>query len=241
MVYLILSDIHGNLEALKAVIGSFPDAKDTRVLCAGDVAGYGANPNECIELVRSLGAINVMGNHDAAVIGRLGTENFNRYAREAVDWTRKHLGTKEALYLGGLSMSRELGDVTLAHGTLHEPERFGYMLTGADAMRSFRVLTSKVCFVGHSHIPDVFILRGGKVLGTSRHPIKLSDGDKYIVNAGSVGQPRDGDPRACYCVYDTIGKEIEFKRVEYDIASSGRAIIKAGLPGYLAERLWLGK
>jgi diadenosine tetraphosphatase ApaH/serine/threonine PP2A family protein phosphatase len=241
MVYLILSDIHGNLEALKAVIGSFPDAKDIKVLCAGDVVGYGANPNECIDLVESLGAINVMGNHDAAVIDRLGTEDFNKYAQEAVDWTRKRLGAAQALYLGGLSMSRELDDITIAHGTLHEPERFGYMLTGADAMRSFELLTSKVCFVGHSHIPDIFILRGGKVFGTSKRPIKLSDGEKYIVNAGSVGQPRDGDPRACYCVYDTLSEEIEFKRVEYDIGSSGRAIIKAGLPGYLAERLRRGK
>lgn len=240
MLYLILSDIHGNLEALNAVVGSFPKAEDVRVLCAGDVVGYGANPNECVDIVKSLGAVNVMGNHDAAVTGLGSVENFNKYAAQAVLWTRERIANRQAKYLSELPMSRELDDITLAHGTLHDPREFNYMLTGADAARSFSLLRTKVCFVGHSHRPDVFISRGGKVFGTSKRKIRLEDNERYIMNAGSVGQPRDNDPRACYCVYDTITKEIEFKRVEYDIEASRDAIIKAGLPGFLGERLRTG-
>jgi predicted phosphodiesterase len=240
MVYLILSDIHGNLEAFRAVVDSFPDTAEKRVVCAGDTVGYGANPNECVHLIMSLGAENVLGNHDAAVLGTADIEHFNEYAAQAVLWTRDAIGSKEAEYLKGLPLVSETGPFTVAHGTLHDPEEFLYMMSGADAMRTFEIMRTQVCFVGHSHVPGIFILRGGKIYESSKKKVKLEDGVSYVVNAGSIGQPRDGDERACYCVYDTDKGEIEFRRVDYDLKSAHDAIIRAGLPRMLAERLLTG-
>lgn len=241
MLYIIISDIHGNIQAFDAVVKSFPDVHGRHVLSVGDTVGYGADPVECVALMSTLGAENVMGNHDAAVAGKTDTSFFNEYAKKAVIWTKENIGQRERDYLGGLPYVKELPELTLAHGTLHSPEEFIYMMTGADAMHTFEVLRTKVCFVGHSHMPAVYILRDGQLFESWKKRFKLEKGASYIVNAGSVGQPRDGDPRACYCVYDTDKKEIEFRRVEYDVRSAHHAIIKAGLPRILAERLLEGR
>ncbi len=241
MIYIVISDIHSNLQALRAVIGSFSGVDGMRIVCAGDTVGYGANPNECVSLVSSLGAENIRGNHDAAAIGETDIAAFNEYARDAVLWTRERLGGAEVSYLRGLLLVREAPEFEMVHGTLHEPEEFMYMMTGSDAMRTFELMRTAVCFVGHSHVPGAFILRDGKIYESVKNKIKLGSGAKYIINAGSVGQPRDGDNRACYCVYDTIKGEIEFRRVDYDIKSAHDAIINAGLPRVLAERLWTGR
>lgn len=241
MLYIVISDIHSNLQALRAVAGSLPRAAGMRIICAGDTVGYGADPNECVNLVSSLGAENILGNHDAAAVDKADTTFFNGYARDAVLWTKERLGGEQASYLKSLPLVKEDPEFEMAHGTLHEPEEFIYMMTGSDAMHTFGLMKTAVCFVGHSHIPGTFILRDGKVHESARKKIKLESGVKYIINAGSVGQPRDGDNRACYCVYDTAKKEIEFRRVDYDIKSAHDAILDAGLPRVLAERLWTGR
>ena len=241
MRYIILSDIHGNLQALEAVIESFPGGEKPVVVCAGDVVGYGADPDRCIESVISLSAMTVLGNHDAAVTGACNAHNFNRYAREAVFWTRKHISEEGRGYLESLPLILKEGPLTLVHGTLHEAERFRYMLTGADAMHTFEALNTKICFVGHSHIPGVFKFENGKALRLFKKEVGLEKESRYIVNVGSVGQPRDNDSRACYCIYDTGQEKIELKRVEYDTAKARQRIIDADLPEMLGDRLLVGQ
>ncbi len=241
MKYIILSDIHSNLEAFEAVVDSFAGGDDVKVISVGDTVGYGANPNECVEKIRSLGAVNILGNHDAAVIGKTDIDNFNTYAREAVFWTKEHLDQSGLDYLWGLPLIHEEPLFTVVHGTLHDPEEFNYMLSGPAAMHTFEILKKKICFVGHSHIPGIFIQRDGRPVQSYNTKIKIEEDAVYIINAGSVGQPRDDDNRACYCVYDADKGEVEFRRVEYDIKAAHDKIIEAGLPPILAERLWAGR
>ncbi|RKY42655.1 MAG: metallophosphoesterase [Candidatus Makaraimicrobium thalassicum] len=241
MTYIILSDIHGNLQAFESVISSFPKTDNSRIVCAGDVVGYGADPNECIELIMSLGAENVLGNHDAAVIDKTDISYFNENARKAVLWTRERLDRAGRDYLNGLPLVRENPSFTVVHGTLHDPAEFIYMQSGTEAMRTFEILNTKICFVGHSHVPGVFVYRDSGLYQSFERKISLEDGARYIVNVGSVGQPRDNDNRACYCVYDSSSGEIEFHRIKYDVISARERIISAGLPGALGDRLLFGR
>jgi diadenosine tetraphosphatase ApaH/serine/threonine PP2A family protein phosphatase len=240
MKYVIISDIHGNLPAFEAAQKTFPKGKSTEIICAGDVVGYGAEPVECIKKISAMGARNVLGNHDAGVLDKTDISRFNRRAAEAVLWTKEHLDRASLDFLRSLPYVLEEDLFSVAHGTLHEPKEFMYMMTGADAMHTFEVMKSKICFVGHSHIPSVFILRDGKLSQTFAKKITIKENSSYIVNVGSIGQPRDGDSRACYCIYDPEENKIEFRRVKYDIDTAADRIIKAGLPEILAERLFIG-
>jgi predicted phosphodiesterase len=241
MIYIVLSDVHGNLEAFNAAADSFPDAKEKRFISAGDVVGYGADPNECIEKMVSIGAVNIKGNHDAAVLGEADIAYFNANAAAAVVWTKEKLTKYSTDYLYSLPLVHEEELFTVVHGTLHEPEEFRYMLTNVEAEQTFEVLKKKICFVGHSHVPAVFSLKDGRISLSFKNKIKLEEDAKYIINAGSIGQPRDGDWRACYCIYDTDKNEIELRRVEYDVKTAQKKILDAGLPGMLADRLSIGR
>ena len=241
MKYIIISDIHGNLEAFDAAVASFPRGKDKVIVSAGDVVGYGANPGECIDKVISLGCKNVLGNHDAAVIDKTDITYFNETAAEAVLWTKEHLSQEGKRYLEGLPLVLEEKLFTVVHGTLHYPEEFIYMMTGPDALHTFGILKNKICFVGHSHIPGVFVFKEGRLYESFKKKLTLDKDAQYIINVGSVGQPRDGDNRVSYCVYDPRKKEIEFKRIEYDINKARKRIIKAGLPQVLGDRLLMGR
>lgn len=241
MKYIIIADIHSNLEALKSSIKSFPSRVNSKVISVGDVVGYGASPNECVDAALSLKAEGVLGNHDGASTGRTDFSNFNSHAKEAVIWTSENLTPKSRDYLNALPLTYEEDDFTVVHGTLHDAEEFNYMITATDALKTFSVLKKKICFVGHSHIPGVFMLKEGRLYQSYESEIELEPKARYIVNAGSVGQPRDGDPRACYAVYDTDEKKIKFYRVEYDIKTAHDKIIKASLPQVLADRLWVGR
>lgn len=241
MKYIIISDVHANMQAFEAVISSFPEKKDHRIVHAGDIVGYGADPNACVDLLKSLEADSVIGNHDAAAIGRTGLEKFNSHAVEAMHWTREELTMPACKYLATLPYVHEEDNFKVVHGTLHDPEEFKYMLTGSDAMRTFQILDKKICFVGHSHIPGIFILRKDKVYEMSKSEIILEKEAKYIVNVGSIGQPRDNDNRACYCVYDQDNNRISFNRVEYNVTEASDRIIRSGLPRVLADRLLYGR
>jgi predicted phosphodiesterase len=241
MIYVIISDIHGNLEAFNAVIESFAGIKAKKVFCAGDVVGYGADPEECIEKIKRIGAECILGNHDAACVDKTDIAYFNPHAREAVLWTKDVLSTAAKDYLKTLPYTCKNSHFTASHGTLHDPEEFIYMMSGADAMHTFELLKTQVCFVGHSHVPGVFSLKEGKISYSQNKSLKLENGFKYIVNAGSVGQPRDYDRRACYCVYDVDKCSIKFERIEYDVEEAQQKIIAAGLPAALAERLAYGQ
>jgi predicted phosphodiesterase len=241
MKYIILSDIHSNLQAFEAVIRSFSKKGYDKIICAGDTVGYGADPDACIEKISSLTDVNILGNHDAAVIDKTDASNFNTYARAAVEWTREHLSSEGHAYLNGLPLVHDRDDLTAVHGTLHDPEEFIYMMTDRDAMHTFEIMRRKVCFVGHSHVPGVFVLRKEELVYSEAGKIELEENAKYIVNVGSVGQPRDGDPRACYCVFDAEKGRIEFFRIGYDIPTAQKRILTAGIPAALAERLEYGR
>ena len=240
MRYGIISDIHSNLEALDAVIEALEDHGVDAYLSTGDIVGYGADPVACVERVRDLGTTVVGGNHDWAVAEKLSIDYFNAYAREAIYWTQERLSEAHLRYLRELPLTKRVEEITLVHGTLFEPSNFDYLLTSYDAHLSLQVQETKLCLVGHSHVPITFVL-DGTVTFTFESETNLSDVTKAIVNPGSVGQPRDDDPRASYGVYDTGTRTISIERVDYDIEGATSKILRAGLPEVLAERLWLGR
>ena len=243
MRYGVLGDIHSNLSALEAVLECFRAEGVERVLSVGDVVGYGAAPRECIELVRSADTRVVKGNHDAACVGELDLLTFNSYAREAVLWTRAKLSAEDKAWLAALPLVAHEDHCTVAHGTLAHPERFGYIQTTTDADPSLDAMELPVCFVGHSHVPVTLLRMGDDPLRTAYTldvEVDLSETVRALVNVGSVGQPRDEDPRAAYAIYDSQRASVCIRRVEYDIEREARRIREAGLPGVLADRLFLG-
>lgn len=240
MRYGIISDIHSNLEALEAAIGALSNEKIDTLFCVGDVVGYGANPIECIEKIKKLCSTIVCGNHDVACVEEEYVKRFNEVARAAAAWTRDILKEKEVSFLKELGVVFKNRDLTLVHGTLEEPEDFHYMFDGYEAEKTLNLMENRVCFVGHSHVPGIFLRKNHDLKYFYKEKTKFENGDKLIVNVGSVGQPRDGDPRLCYSVYDTQKRVIELKRVPYDIKKAQKKIFKAGLPSFLGYRLGEG-
>jgi diadenosine tetraphosphatase ApaH/serine/threonine PP2A family protein phosphatase len=237
--YGVFGDIHSNLAAFRAVWSAMSEAGVDATLCMGDVVGYGAEAKACIDLVREIDPVIVGGNHDLAVAGKLGLEYFNVQAQAAVVWTRRVLSDDDIDWLGSLPLTQVVGDVTLAHGTLHQPEVFDYMQTPYDAHLSFQELKTRTAFVGHSHIPICFF-DGMPITYSLERRIEI--GDRIcIANPGSVGQPRDEDPRASFALYDTDSRVLEIRRVEYDVGRTIGSILRAGLPILLGERLRVGR
>ncbi|MBI4575280.1 MAG: metallophosphoesterase family protein [Planctomycetes bacterium] len=241
MRYAIISDIHSNTEALRAVVDDFRAQQVDRVVCLGDVVGYGAEPRECIEMVRELSSMTIAGNHDWAAIEKTSIEYFNRYAKEATYWTREALTDEDKEWIQGLPLvEKPQEDIVLAHSTLYVPEAFDYIQTSYDAYLSFEALEGRVCFVGHSHIPITFF-QEDQITYSLDPIVRLPEQGKAIVNVGSVGQPRDNNPRASYGIYDAESRVVEVRRVDYDIEGACRKIIDAGLPEVLGERLKVGR
>jgi len=238
--YAILGDIHGNLQALEAV---FADAQDHGVdtfVCVGDIVGYNANPAECLERIRSSCVAVVRGNHDHYVSYDECLEDFHPLAASVIDWTRQQLSREQIQYLRNLRLSRMVDGFTIVHSTLDMPERWGYVIDVLDAEANFNYQTSSVCFHGHTHVPVVFE-RQGQVTRRSFSTYTTKLGCKCFVNTGSVGQPRDGDPRSSYIIYEPAKRRITLRRVPYEIEKTQAAIRAAGLPDRLANRLAHGK
>jgi len=240
MRFAIFGDIHANLHALQAVLADAQSQSTTHSVCMGDIVGYNAFPSECLEIVRGLDCPAVKGNHDeqASMVGE--QEGFNPLAEEAMNWTREHLSTAQKEWLRELRMQRQVRDFTIVHATLDTPHKWGYVFNQLDAAASFSYQNTAICFIGHTHSPKAFI-RDGSVRATPLDLIRVEPGKKYLINVGSVGQPRDGDWRSAYCIYDTASNEIELRRVEYDLGGAQKAIIEAGLPARLADRLAIGR
>ena len=237
--YGILGDIHSNLAALDAVVERLAQAGAERYLCVGDIVGYGADAEACVARVRELDPLVVGGNHDWAVAGRLSLDFFNAPARAAILWTRKALSRADTAWLGSLELSCVLDGITLVHSTVHDPAVFDYLQTPYDAYLSFRALTTPIAFVGHSHIPITFF--DGPTITYSIDSRIETANERTISNVGSVGQPRDEDPRASCGVLDTAAGVLEVLRVPYDVEATAARIRQAGLPPLLAERLRLGR
>ena len=243
MKYGILGDIHGNLSALDIALAAFRDARVERIVSVGDVVGYGAAPRECIERLRQLDAIVVKGNHDAACTGEIEIRFFNNYARDAVRWTQSVLSEDELAWLRALPLVAHLEHCSVAHGTYHRPELYDYIQSTTDADPSLDEMILPVCFVGHTHVPVTLLrlkddpLRTAYTVDTE---IDLSESARALVNVGSVGQPRDEDPRTAFAIYDSREDRVSIRRASYDIDVEARRIRAAGLPSVLADRLFLG-
>lgn len=239
----ILGDVHGNLEALSAVVDAARNEGVDEWVQVGDLVGYGPEPSECIDVVRDLGCVVCMGNHDAAVLGMLDTAYFNSYARAAIEWTRLRMRARDLDYLRSLQLVVQKKEYTVVHGTLHMPDLFGYVVSQVEAHDSLRLQSTFLCFVGHSHVPAIYLQRSDREIdwvNQSEVELSVANCQKVLVNVGSVGQPRDEDPRAAYAICDTVAKTVAIRRVKYDIPSVQRKIRAAGLPEMLAHRLSLG-
>ena len=240
MRYAIIADIHANLEALQVVLEDIKEQKCTHYACVGDVVGYNANPKECLDIIRSMGMPCVKGNHDEYCSSEDPLEGFNPHAAEAVNWTRRQLNEEDRQWLRDLKYLRMVASFSMVHATLDGPQRWGYVFDKLAAAASFTYQNTAVCFFGHTHVPVAFI-RDNMVRGGTYSKFKVEPGKKYFVNVGAVGQPRDGNPKAGYVVYDMDEGTIELRRLDYDIPKTQKKILEAGLPARLAERLALGR
>lgn len=240
MRYAILGDIHSNLEALEAVLADIAKARVDALYCVGDIVGYAADPGKCIARLKEINCPTVAGNHDYGVVEKTSVEYFNPDARDAVLWTRKNLSDEDKKYLVDLPLVLDCEHFTLAHGTLHSPDSFDYILTIYDAHLSFQTLQRSICFLGHSHVPITFF-NDNPISYMIEPEINLDGTDKVLVNVGSVGQPRDQDKRAAWALYDVEKRRVWIRRVEYDVEAAARKILEAGLPQMNAERLSLGR
>jgi len=246
MRYLILSDIHSNLHALEAVLKSVRRRNFQSVLVLGDLVGYGAFPDAAVDRVRGLKKLHTIlrGNHDRVVVREGEEQAFNLPAMAAVLWTRRHLSARNIAILRTLVPGPvRVGGFTLCHGSPVDEDQ--YVLSEREAWMSFEAVPTDLIFFGHSHVPCVFALEHGRVeafLVAEPHVhLSLKRGVRYLINPGSVGQPRDGNPDASFCIYDDRRRAVTFFRVPYDVAAAQEAILKAGLPPNLAHRLALGR
>lgn len=235
----VLSDIHANSVALEAVLAVLDPVDAIWVL--GDTVGYGPHPDQVVELLSARGAVVVLGNHDAAAAGLIAADDFNSMARAAVEWTAQHVSPRTSAWLAGLPERREEGDFTLVHGSPRDP-LWEYLFSVPAARRTFETFDTRFCLVGHTHHQLVFREDDGRieVLSPSHRSRLALDERRCILNPGSVGQPRDGDPRAGAMVVDTGSLEVEWFRVPYELARTQSALRLLPLPPGLADRLELG-
>lgn len=240
-LFAVLGDIHANLDALNVVLDDCRAQGVTDFLCTGDVVGYNACPHECMEIVRSLGCPVVVGNHDYYVASQQNLDDFNPAAAAVVEWTREQLSDEELNWLRNLPFTVTHMGITLVHSTMDNPENFGYVFDNLQAEANFLMQKTPACFHGHTHCPMIYEKSLNGVFRIDPQDFTLPIGRKYFVNVGSVGQPRDGDPRATYVIYDPKARQIRYRRLEYDIEAAQARIRLAGLPERLAERLAVGQ
>lgn len=238
----VFSDIHANLEALECVLKDIEKVGAPESVCLGDVVGYAANPAQCLERVRELGCPVVKGNHDAAVGSDETLEDMNEVAQSGVKYSRRTLTPDQRQYLDRLPFSVSNRWCEFVHASLAAPENWHYILGEADAREHFRAQARPICFCGHTHVPMVWHMSSDGAFSAWRGAgrIPLPTGGKTLINVGSVGQPRDRHPEACYAVFDPAEHCVEFRRVNYDIAAAREKIMRAKLPWHIAQRLSVG-
>jgi predicted phosphodiesterase len=239
--HAILSDVHANLEALDAVLADVRARGADDLVCLGDFVGYGASPNECVERLRPAIQAAVLGNHDQAAFDETWLDSFNPEAAAAARWTARALGREHLDYLRALPFSVAWRGARLVHGSPADPPAWNYVFTPGEAIGEMEACPEPVCFVGHSHVPGTFELDGRRARYTREAAIAGRRERRYLIVVPSVGQPRDGDPRAGYLVWDDEAWTFEHVRLDYDIAGAVRRIVDAGLPRALGERLRYGE
>ncbi len=240
--YGIYSDIHGNLEALQAVLKSMEDQKVERRICLGDAVGYGPYPNECVQLIRERSALALLGNHDSVALGRESAENFNLYARKAIEWTQENLAPEAREFLDGLPYTATESPLHFVHASPRSPADWFYITNFDDAVDAFSFWSERICFLGHTHIPSMVVMENSQsywVAETSSYD--WDAGQRLLINVGSVGQPRDHIPRAAWCLCDTVAQHVEIVRVEYDVAKTQERMRALGFAEFLINRLAEGR
>jgi len=237
----LLSDVHANLEALQAVLQVAQKRGVDRMLCLGDVVGYGASPNECLQIIRERCPMVLLGNHDSASSGGGELARFNPNAKAAALWTAKVLTPENRYYLRGLPLTRHVEPYFYVHASPAAPRDWEYIFDRFDAEPQFQFFTEHACFIGHTHQPAIFERSASGCVSLPPTQHRFDPAHRYIVNVGSVGQPRDRDPRACFVILSEPEGTIEFVRVPYDIEASQEKIRAANLPPVLAARLSAGE
>jgi predicted phosphodiesterase len=232
MKYAIISDIHSNLEALTKAITIIDEKNVDEIICLGDIVGYGANPNECVDIVRSRCAAVVLGNHDAAALDTSQAHDFNAVARKAVFWTAEQLTPESKSYLLSLPMVERKEQILFVHSSPNTPEAWDYVIDNDDADSALDHFEEKICFIGHTHVPGIFSHHG------KAKTITLDE--QFLVNVGSIGQPRDGNPKLAFGIFDSTAWEYELIRSQYDIQKAADKIYAAKLPEDLGNRLMYG-
>ncbi|RUM46838.1 MAG: metallophosphoesterase [Desulfocapsa sp.] len=245
MRLMIFSDIHGNIEALQSVLKDAVRRNVHRSICLGDLVGYGPYPNECIEMVRSLNNCRCLaGNHDVAALWETSPYGMSKAAKKVILWTMDQLSPANKTYLSSLPDRLDIGEMTFVHANPYNPRGWRYVMDRKYALRSFTTTSSRFIFIGHSHRPLIITRKRWlkitieAIAGNTVSVVK--DPGRRIINCGSVGQPRDNDPRACYLIYDTRKQTIHFHRVEYNIQKTVQAIQGANLPPVLGRRIVKG-
>lgn len=233
-----ISDIHGNLAALEAVFEDIDKNRIDSIVCLGDIIGYGPDPAACVRQVSARCLVSLMGNHEAMLV-YAGLEGMPEGVTEPLRLAGEQLSAEELAWIQQMPLVAGLDPVTAVHGRLDHPERFEYLFTKKDAEKNFQIQTTPVCVQGHSHVPVLWETsdRGIFCYSQALVPVRLSSRSKYVVNVGSVGQPRDGNPEACYLIYDVAERGIHHRRIPYDITLTQRRMREAGLPEGNARRI----
>lgn len=232
MRYAIISDIHSNLEALTKALTIIDEKKVDEIICLGDIVGYGASPNECVELIRTHCSAVVLGNHDAAALDTTQAYDFNAIARRAVYWTAEQLTAENKTYLSSIPMTIVKENVMFVHSSPNAPEAWDYIVDPDEASHAMRTLEEQICFIGHTHVPGIYSGRG--------RAKNITRDEQFIVNVGSIGQPRDGNPMLSFGIFDSTLWEFEIIRSQYDIQKAAEKIYAAKLPEELGNRLLYG-
>lgn len=245
MRYGIFSDTHANIEALSAVLEAFESERIDKYVCLGDTVGYGASPNQCCDIVRDLASVTILGNHDAAVSGRMDYSYYYDAARNALDLHARVLTDTNMGWLKGLpyEVADPDGDVLFCHGSPLNVEEFEYIFSTDQAARCLSMWGNlrTATFIGHSHLCKAFALTEDDVFEVVAQKFELREGHRYIISVGSVGQPRDGDPRASYTIYDSDERTFEFRRVAYDVQAAADKIFQTELAPSFGHRLFYGQ
>ena len=240
--YGIFSDIHGNLEALQAVMERMDELGVERRVCLGDVVGYGPNPNECVQVVRARADIAILGNHDSVALGWEASENFNFYARRAIEWTRDNLSEDSKTYLKSLRYMECENDLCFVHASPHSPADWYYITDLEDAADSFSFFKERICFIGHTHFPVIVVREGEQAFRIcDSYSYVPRPGERLLVNDGSVGQPRDRNPMAAFAICESDTGAVDVHRVPYDVEKTQAKMRGLEFADFLVARLAEGR
>ena len=242
MKFALISDIHANYEALREVLADIERQKVDAIHCLGDVIGYGTDPIPCLETVAKYCDVKLMGNHEYAALGLISTEHYNSAAKDSSEWTKTQLGDNELSMIADYEMTHSFDNFFLVHASPFDPEKWRYIIAPNAAIEGFMHFSEKICFIGHSHLPQIFIEQEDALPRClTGHDFLPDRENRYIINVGSVGQPRDNDNRACYLIFDTDEYEVQYRRVEYDFATTQAKMAELQMPEMLIHRLAIGR